>query len=152
MPLFNVHTWRKASLLLIGMLLAPGPRMMSACLHRWLPDREPSTCYSRWQLWLVLAGKQAWSASQTRPRAPDFIGESFCAVHHEQPHWQQAYDRGQPVIFNIAGEPNRSLVETVCRANRWVLGSVRRPLDATSLAKIHDAYNETKAAYRRVME
>ncbi len=46
-PLFNVHTWRKASLLLIGMLLAPGPRTVSACLHRWLPDLGPSTCCDR---------------------------------------------------------------------------------------------------------
>ena len=90
--------------------------------------------------------------SQTRPRAPDFIGVSFCAVLHDQPHWQQAYDRGQPGIFNIAGEPNRSLVETVCRANQRIRGAVRRPLDTASLAEIHDSYNETKAAYRRVME
>lgn len=69
-------------------------------------------------------------------------------MHHDQPHWQQAYDRGQPGIFNIAGEPNRSLVETVCRANRRVLSSVRRSLDATSLAEIQDAYNEIKASWR----
>ncbi len=94
----------------------------------------------------------AWSVSQTRLRAPDFIGVSFCALHHDQSHWRQACDRGRPGIFNIDGEPNRSLVATVRSANRQILGSVHEPLDDTSIAELHRSYNETKAAYRRVME
>ena len=48
---------------------------------------------------------------------PDFIGVSFCAVLHDQSHWRQAYDRGQPGFYNIDGEPNRNLVATVRSAN-----------------------------------
>ena len=95
-------------------------------------------------LYDLLAGRIA--------RDPDFVGVSFCAVLHDQSHWRQAYDRGQPGFFNIDGEPNRSLVETVRRANRRILGSVHEPLDDTSIAELHRSYNETKAAYRRVME
>lgn len=83
---------------------------------------------------------------------PDFIGVSFCAVLHDQSHWRQAYDRGQPGFYNIDGKPNRSLVATVRNANQRILGSVRKPLDETSIAELHRSYNETKAAYRRVME
>ena len=85
-------------------------------------------------------------------RDPDFIGVSFCAVLHDQSHWQRAYHRGQPGFFNIDGEPNRSLVATVRRANQRIRDAVRRPLDTASLAELHRSYNETKAAYRRVME
>ena len=85
-------------------------------------------------------------------RDPDFIGVSFCAVLHDQSHWQRAYDRGQPGFFNIDGEPNRSLVATVRSANQRIRDALRRPLDTASLAEIHDSYNETKAAYHRVME
>ena len=95
-------------------------------------------------LYDLLAGRIA--------RDPDFIGVSFCAVLHDQSHWQQAYDRGQPGFFTIDGEPKRSFVATVRRANQRILDAVRSPLDTESLAEIHDAYNETKAACRRVME
>ena len=95
-------------------------------------------------LYDLLAGRIA--------RDPDFIGVSFCAVLHDQSHWRQAYDRGQPGFFNIDGEPNRSLVETVSSANQRILDSVREPLDEMSLSELHCSYNETKATYRRVME
>ena len=94
-------------------------------------------------LYDLLAGRIA--------RDPDFVGVSFCAVLHDQSHWRQAYDRGQPGFYNIDGEPNRSLVETVRRANRRILGSVHEPLDGTPIAELHHSYNETKAAYRWVM-
>ena len=84
-------------------------------------------------------------------RDPDFIGVSFCAVLYDQSHWRRAYDRGQPGFFNIDGEPNRRLVETVRNANQRILDTVREPLDETSIAQLHRAYIETKAAYRRVM-
>lgn len=83
---------------------------------------------------------------------PDFIGVSFCAVLFDQSHWRRAYDRGQPGFYNIDGEPNRSLVETVRAANRRILDSAREPRDEASIADLHRAYNETKRAYRRVME
>ena len=85
-------------------------------------------------------------------RDPDFIGVSYCAVLYDQSHWRRAYDRGQPGFFNIDGEPNQSLVETVRNANQRILDSVREPLDETSIAELHRSYNETKAGYRRIME
>ena len=85
-------------------------------------------------------------------RDPDFIGVSYCAVLYDQSHWRRAYDRGQPGFFNIDGEPNQSLFETVRNANQRILDSVRKPLDETSIAELHSSYNETKAAYRRIME
>ncbi|MDE0262339.1 MAG: hypothetical protein OXJ37_08050 [Bryobacterales bacterium] len=85
-------------------------------------------------------------------RDPDFIGVSYCAVLYDQSHWRRAYDRGQPGFFNIDGEPNRSLVETVRNANQQMLDSVREPLDETSIGELHDSYYETKAAYRLIME
>lgn len=85
-------------------------------------------------------------------RDPDFIGVSYCAVLYDQSHWRRAYDRGQPGFFNIDGEPNQSLVETVRNANQQMLDSVREPLDETSIVELHDSYYETKAAYRRIME
>ena len=102
----------------------------------------------------MLPDKQAWLGLCPKHSlaSPDFIGVSFCAVLHDQSHWRQAYDRGQPGFYNIDGEPNRSLVATVRSANRRILGSVHEPLDDTSIAELHRSYNETKAAYRRVME
>ena len=94
-------------------------------------------------LYDLLAGRIA--------RDPDFIGVSFCAVLYDQSHWRRAYDRGQPGFFDIDGEPNLNLVETVRNANRRILDSVRDPLDDTSIAELHRSYNETKAAYRRIM-
>ncbi|MCY4597385.1 MAG: hypothetical protein OXC19_21610 [Bryobacterales bacterium] len=85
-------------------------------------------------------------------RDPDFIGVASCAVLYDQSHWRRPYDRGQPGFFNIDGEPNQSLVETVRNANQRILDSVRKPLDETSIAELHRSYVETKAAYRRVME
>lgn len=95
-------------------------------------------------LYDMLAGRIA--------RDPDFIGVSFCAVLYDQSHWRRAYDRGQPGFFNIDGEPNQSLVETVRKANQRILDSVREPLDEAGIAELHRSYIETKAAYRRVME
>ncbi len=95
-------------------------------------------------LYDLLAGRIA--------RDPDFIGVSFCAVLFDQSHWRQAYDRGQPGFYNIDGEPNRSLVETVRSANRRIFDSVREPLDKQSIGELHDSYYKTKAAYRRIME
>ena len=95
-------------------------------------------------LYDLLAGRIA--------RDPDFIGVSFCAVLFDQSHWRRAYDRGQPGFFNIDGEPNPSLVETVRNANRRIFDSVREPLDESSIAELHRSYNETKAAYRRIMQ
>ncbi len=95
-------------------------------------------------LYDLLAGRIA--------RDPDFIGVSYCAVLYDQSHWRRAYDRGQPGFFNIDGEPNQSLVETVRNANQRMLDSVREPLDNTAIGELHDSYYETKAAYRRIME
>ena len=83
---------------------------------------------------------------------PDFIGVSYCAVLYDQSHWRRAYDRGQPGFFDIDGEPNRTLIETVGSANRRILRSVRKPLDDGSIAELHRSYLDTKAAYRRIME
>ena len=87
-------------------------------------------------------------------RDPDFIGVSFCAVLYDQSHWRRAYDRGQPGFFNIDGEPNLSLVETVHNANQQILDSVRETLEEKSLAELHQSYmrHQTKAAYRRIMQ
>ena len=85
-------------------------------------------------------------------RDPDFIGVSFCAVLYDQSHWRRAYDRGQPGFFNIDGEPNLSLVETVRNANQQILDSVRETLEEKSLAELHQSYIQTKAAYRRIMQ
>ena len=85
-------------------------------------------------------------------RDPDFIGVSFCAVLFDQSHWHRAYDRGQPGFFDIDGEPNRSLVETVRNANQQILDSVRETIDDKSIAKLHQSYIQTKAAYRRIMQ
>ena len=95
-------------------------------------------------LYDLLAGRIA--------RDPDFIGVSFCAVLYDQSHWRRPYDRGQPGFFNIDGEPNQSLVETVRKANERILDSVRDPLDKSALGELHRSYIETKAAYRRIME
>ena len=95
-------------------------------------------------LYDLLAGRIA--------RDPDFIGVSFCAVLYDQSHWRRAYDRGQPGFFNIDGEPNPSLVGTVRNANHRILDLVREPLDEPSIAELHRSYNETKAAYRRIMQ
>jgi hypothetical protein len=95
-------------------------------------------------LYDLLAGRIA--------RDPDFIGVSFCAVLYDQSHWRLPYDRGQPGFFDIDGEPNQRLVETVRYANQRILASVREPLDETAIAKLHRSYIETKAAYRRIME
>ena len=95
-------------------------------------------------LYDLLAGRIA--------RDPDFIGVSFCAVLYDQSHWRRPYDRGQPGFFDIDGEPNQSLVETVRSANQQILDSVHDPLDKTSIARLHRSYVETKAAYLRVME
>ena len=85
-------------------------------------------------------------------RDPDFIGVSYCAVLYDQSHWRRPYDRGQPGFFDIDGEPNQSLVESVREANGRILDSVRDPLDAMSIADLHRSYNEIKVAYRRIME
>ena len=77
---------------------------------------------------------------------------SYCAVLYDQSHWRRPYDRGQPGFFNIDSEPNQSLVETVRSANQRMLDSVREPLDEMSIGELHHSYNETKAAYRRIME
>ena len=82
---------------------------------------------------------------------PVFVGVSFCAVPYDRSHWLRAYDRGQPGFFDIDGEPYRDLVETVRRANRRILTSVREPLGGSTIAEMHRTYNETKAAYRRIM-
>jgi hypothetical protein len=73
-------------------------------------------------------------------------------VLYDQSHWRRAYDRGQPGFFNIDGEPNQSLVETVRNANRRMLDSVRAPLDDAALAELQDSFNETNAVYRRIVE
>lgn len=85
-------------------------------------------------------------------RDPDFVGVSFCAVLHDHSHWHRAYDRGQPGFFNIDGEPNHSLVATVRNANQRIFDSGREPLAEALIAQLHRSYNETKAAYRRIME
>ena len=95
-------------------------------------------------LYDLLAGRIA--------RDPNFIGVSYCAVLFDQSHWRRPYDRGQPGFYNIDGEPNRSLVETVRSANRRIFDAVREPLDQQSIDELHDSYYKTKAAYRRIME
>ena len=60
-------------------------------------------------LYDLLAGRIA--------RDPDFIGVSFCAVLHDQSHWQRAYDRGQPgfstsTVSRIGGLSQRCAART----------------------------------------
>ena len=95
-------------------------------------------------LYDLLAGRIA--------RDPEFVGVSFCAVLYDQSHWRRACDRGQPGSFNIDGERNQSLVDTVRNANQRILESVREPLDKTSIAELHSSSYETNAAYRRIMQ
>ena len=65
---------------------------------------------------------------------------------------ERIWRTSQPGFFNVDGQPNQNLVDTAREANRRILGSVRELLDGTSTAKLHHSYNETKAAYRRIME
>ena len=82
---------------------------------------------------------------------PNFVGVSYCAVLYDQSHWRRAYARGQPGFFNIDGEPNQNIVETVRNVNQRMLDSVLEPLDDAAIRVLHDSYFETKAAYRRIM-
>ena len=95
------------------------------------PSAEPDHV-DRQVLYDLLAGRIA--------RDPNFVGVSFCAVLYDQSQWRRAYDRGQPSFFNIDGERNQSLVDTVRNANQRILESVRKPLDKTSIAELHRPY------------
>lgn len=75
---------------------------------------------------------------------PDFIGVSFCAVLHDQSHWRQACDRSWAFTTLTASRTGALSQRCATRINE--------SLDPTSIAELHRSYNETKAAYRRVME
>ena len=79
---------------------------------------------------------------------PDFIGISFCACLHDNSHWFQPYDRGQPGFFNIDNEPRSKTVETAKEANAYIYRSVRHPRDEAAIKALDEDYHKTIEHYR----
>lgn len=83
---------------------------------------------------------------------PDFIGVSFCACLHDNTHWFQTYDRGQPGFFTVDNEPRRETIETVKESNAFIYRSVRTPLGEAALRKLDADYHQTAEAYRAIAQ
>lgn len=81
---------------------------------------------------------------------PDFIGVSFCACLHDNSHWFQPYDRGQPGFFTVDNEPRSKTIETAQESNAFIYRSVRRPLGETAIGKLDDEYHKTIEHYRAI--
>ena len=79
---------------------------------------------------------------------PDFIGVSFCACLHDNSHWFQPYDRGQPGFFTIDNEPRSKTIETVKESNAFIYRSVRHPRDEAAIKALDDDYHKTIEHYR----
>ena len=81
---------------------------------------------------------------------PDFIGISFCACLHDNSHWFQPYDRGQPGFYNIDNEPRGKTVETAKVANAYIYESVRHPRDEAAIKALDEDYHKTIEHYQAI--
>ena len=81
---------------------------------------------------------------------PDFIGVSFCACLHDNSHTVAAYDRGQPGFFTIDNEPRRKTIDTVRKANSFLLQHIRQPKNEAAIKKLDMEYHETLEHYRAI--
>ena len=83
---------------------------------------------------------------------PDFIGVSFCACLHDNSHWFQPYDRGQPGFFTIDNEPRSRTIDTVRASNDFIYRSVHHPLNDTTIRNLDDDYHKTIDAYKAIAQ
>ncbi|MEM6777054.1 MAG: hypothetical protein AAF670_05320 [Planctomycetota bacterium] len=81
---------------------------------------------------------------------PHFVGVSFCACLHDNSHWFQPYDRGQPGFYTIDNEPRSKTIATAREANAFIYQSVRHPIDNDAIEQLDEDYHATIAAYRSI--
>jgi hypothetical protein len=85
-------------------------------------------------------------------KRPDVFGVSFRACRHDNTHWFQTYDRGQPGFFTVDNEPRRETIETVKESNAFIYRSVRTPLGEEAIRKLDADYHQTAEAYRAIAQ
>jgi hypothetical protein len=71
---------------------------------------------------------------------------------HDNSHWFQPYDRGQPGFFTIDNEPRSKTIETAKQSNAFIYQSLQQPLNGRTLKKLDDEYHQTIEAYRLIAQ